>query len=218
MVAGSKPFSRFRDNELDRLMVTCNFEVNKMRSSFCLGLASRLVLGALGFLVPWDKPDYKKRIAAYKRLALEALARNDFEQAAVRLICPNALLQTEDADARRFLFRCFFVPQSLAALEINAGSKFNLKPGDPLPPWWVFEAASYRLAFERTFLEMVLARAKKGRVEIDGKPWEVPELAERPANVPEPSLEVFLECSSEAAVWEARFDQWRASNLCQHFI
>lgn len=166
----------------------------------------------VGVLVPTGAPSYGQKVRAYNRQALRVLARNSFERVAAHLISPGKLLSIENQSARRFLFRCFFVPQ-FAILEIGVSTKLNLDAKDRLPPWWVFEPASYLLAFERTFLEMTLARAKKGRIHVGGQNWEVPSLAHGQLDLPKPSIEVFLEASSEATLWEGRFDQWRTAAL-----
>jgi hypothetical protein len=174
-----------------------------------------LVGKLLGLLVPNllvpnpAQPD-EQRIQAYRRQALRALARNSFERVAAGLISPTELLSLDNPSAQRFLFRCFFVPQ-FAALECSISTKLNSDPNDRLPPWWLFEPASYVLAFERTFLEMALTRPG---VQLKGQPWKAPATARSPVDLPKPSWEFFLDASStEAARWEARFDEWRTAAL-----
>ncbi len=165
-----------------------------------------------GVLVPSPAQPYQQKIRAYRRQAVRALARNSFERVVACLISPKKLLCMQNEAGRRFLFHCFFVPQ-FAVLETAVSTKLNLDPKDRLPPWWIFEPASYILAFERTFLEIILAGAKQGHVHVGGQTWNLPHQAHGHVDLPKPSMELLLEASAAAALWEARFDEWRASAL-----
>ncbi|SRR5258706_4432659 len=109
-----------------------------------------------GVLVPNLARSSEQTIQAYGRQAIRGLARNSFERVVASLISPKELLSTQNNAKRRFLFRCFFVPQ-FAILECGVSRTLNANPKDHLPPWWIFEPASYVLAFERTFLWPLIA-------------------------------------------------------------
>src|SRR5260370_26948934 len=91
-----------------------------------VGLSGASLFGKVpGMLVPAVAQPYPQKIRAYTRQALGTLARNSFERVAAGLISPTELLSIENPSARRFLFRCFFVPQ-FALLESSVSTKLNL--------------------------------------------------------------------------------------------
>lgn len=146
---------------------------------------------------------------------LRSLARGPFEKAVAQIWSrypPPELLKLEDPNARRFLFRCYLVPE-FAAVEIRVGRYLDPSSTEKLPPWWLYEPATYLLASERMSLEGFLRRAKNGKVEFDGETWKVPQRPQKNANLPERTLDWLLDDSLDVVQMEERFDQWRGAEM-----
>lgn len=138
---------------------------------------------------------------------LARFGRNQFEKLAAEYwdrVDLKPLSACQDAQATEFLFQCVYLPL-FAALQIELITRTI--PGDT--KFWLYQPATYLIAWERMHLEMVLSLTRKARNSYRGVPWEKPVDLRSFDALPKPTMKWFLEPPSERSHWLRRLDQWR---------
>jgi hypothetical protein len=105
------------------------------------------------------------------------------------------LNQTTDLAHREFLFRCVYVPLYSLAI-IRYGTVYL-----GVPPLLLHQYAAYNLAFERLLLEIIFVR-KLHRIKKKDRPKKL--------------TDFFIKPPGGYAVWQRRFEEWRASIIKSH--
>lgn len=105
------------------------------------------------------------------------------------------LNQTTDLAHREFLFRCVYVPLYSLAV-IRYGTVYL-----GVPPLLLHQYTAYNLAFERLLLEIIFVR-KLHRIKKKDRPKKL--------------TDFFIKPPGGYAVWQRRFEEWRASIIKSH--
>lgn len=109
-----------------------------------------------------------------------------------------------DPQQRRFLFRCYWVPNLCIEVLRSAGGQVIEGP-----PLWLWEHASYLVAYERMTWEMLLQGASQETIDRDRKPHPTTSGASALRSPPPSSVDWFASPTAGFDFWNMRFDAWR---------
>ena len=152
--------------------------------------------------------DSKTLMARARSIEFFDLSKNSLEQTAAknieRVLNQEILSGCADVQQRRFLFRCYWVPKFCMEILKLAGDRVN--EGAPL---WLWEHATYLLAYERMTWEMLLQSSPQETPNRGRKP-QPPTSGVSALKLPPPaSVDWFESLTAGFDFWTMRFDAWR---------